>query len=128
MINLVCKHTQTHTRTHVHTHATIAPADYQGPSMDLTFGPGITRRCVDVTVVEDDIMENTENFFGSLTTTDTLLTLDPDVAEVVISEDSSDSEFIEPGRNVRDKRCAHAAGSENGNRALPSTSRCWYLL
>ena len=50
---------------------------------------------MNVTIVNDDIVENTENFFANLTTTDTLLTLDPDVAEVIISEDSSDSEFIE---------------------------------
>ena len=62
--------------------------------MDLTFGPGVSRRCVNVTIVNDGILEGAENFFSTLTTTDLDVILLPDEADVVINEDPDDSTFF----------------------------------
>ena len=62
--------------------------------MDLTFGPGVSRRCVIVTIANDDILEGAENFFSTLTTTDLDVILLPDEADVVINEDPDDSTFF----------------------------------
>ena len=61
--------------------------------MDFTFGPGVSRRCVNVTIVNDDILEGAENFFSTLTTTDLDVILLPNEAQVVINEDPDDSMF-----------------------------------
>ena len=61
--------------------------------MDFTFGPGVSRRCVNVTIANDDILEGAENFFSTLTTTDLDVILLPNEAEVVINEDPDDSTF-----------------------------------
>ena len=45
---------------------------------------------MNVTIVDDDIVEDTEDFFGSLTTTDSAVFLDPDRAQVIITEDPTD--------------------------------------
>ena len=45
-----------------------------------------------VAITDDDILEDTENFFGTLTTTDSSVTLNPDRAQVNIFEDPDDGE------------------------------------
>ena len=50
---------------------------------------------MNVPIINDDILEDTENFFASLTTTDSGVTLNPDRAQVDIIEDPDDGE-IEP--------------------------------
>ena len=45
-----------------------------------------------VAITDDDILEDTENFFGTLTTTDSSVTLTPDRAQVNIFEDPNDGE------------------------------------
>ena len=70
------------------------PVDYVAVSVDFTFDPGNSRRCVDVSIVDDDILEATENFFGDLTTTDPAVTLNPDRAQVDINEDPNDGKLL----------------------------------
>ena len=69
-----------------------APTDYTGTIEDLTFDGSTNRNCVTVTITDDDILEDTENFIGTLTTTDSSVTLTPDRAQVNIFEDSIDGE------------------------------------
>ena len=47
---------------------------------------------MNVAIADDDILEDTENFFGTLTTTDSGVTLNPDRAQVNIFEDPDDGE------------------------------------
>ncbi len=67
-----------------------APTDYTGTSADLTFDGGTDRQCVTVPIINDDILEDTESFTASLTTSDSAVTLNPDLARVDISEGSID--------------------------------------
>ena len=45
---------------------------------------------MNVPIENDVILEDTENFFGSLTTTNPAVTLNPDTAQVDINEDTND--------------------------------------
>ena len=66
---------------------TVSPLDYGALDKILTFPTCDTRVCTDVTIVDDDIAEFTENFFVSLLRTDQLdsrITLSPTEAEVEI--------------------------------------------
>ena len=58
--------------------------DYTATTVDFTFGPGVSRQCVNVSIEDDIPLENTETFFGNLTTTDAGVTLNPDTAQVDI--------------------------------------------
>ena len=69
-----------------------APSDYGTTDVDFVFGPGVDRVCANVPIVNDDIFEGVENFFASLTTSDSAVTLSPDEAEVIILEDPDDGE------------------------------------
>ena len=64
--------------------------DYTGITTNLLFNQAVTRQCVNVPITNDDILENTENFFASLTTTVPNVVLNPARAEVEISEDPND--------------------------------------
>ena len=57
--------------------------------MDFIFGPGVSRSCVNMTIVNDDILEGEEDFFLTLTTTDSDVLLIPNEAQVVIADDDS---------------------------------------
>ena len=46
---------------------------------------------MDVPIINDDILEDTESFTANLTTSDSAVTLNPDLARVDISEGSTDS-------------------------------------
>ena len=70
-------------------HIAIAPMDYEALNVDLTFVPGeIPRVCDNVTVLNDDISENPEDFFVTLSTTDPSAEVDPDrdVATATIND------------------------------------------
>ena len=69
-----------------------APNDYDGTTEDLTFYGSTDRNCVIVVITDDDILEDMENFFGSLTTTDSSVTLSPYRAQVNVFEDPNDGE------------------------------------
>ena len=64
--------------------------------MDFTFGPGVSRRCVNVTIANDDILEGEEDFFSTLTTTDLDVLLIPNEAQVVIADNNSTFYYIHP--------------------------------
>ena len=89
--------------------STTAPVDFGGAAVDFTFGPGVSRLCVEVTIEDDDILEDEEDFFGTLTTTDPGVTLSPDLILVIIREDSFDGKsyctcycnaVVKPGRHT----------------------------
>ena len=67
-----------------------APADYDETIQDLTFDSSTNRNCVTIPIVNDDAVEATESFTGSLTTSDPAVTLNPDLARVDIFEDHND--------------------------------------
>ena len=67
-----------------------APTDYAGTIEDLTFDGSADRNCVTVAITDDNILDVTENFFGTLTTTDSSVILSPDRAQVNIFEDPND--------------------------------------
>ena len=64
-----------------------APSDYDAATTAFTFDPSNNRQCETVIVNNDDILEGTEDFFGSLTTNDAGVTLTPDNVRVDIFED-----------------------------------------
>ena len=67
-----------------------APADYGETIEDLTFDGSTGRECVTVPIINDDILEDIESFTASLTTSDSAVTLNPDLARVDIIEDPND--------------------------------------
>ena len=69
-----------------------APVDYDGTNLDFVFDADNSIHCVNVSIVDDEILEDTENFFGTLTTTDSAVLLIPDEAEVEIIEDPDEGE------------------------------------
>ena len=67
-----------------------APADYGETIEDLTFDGSTGRQCVTVPIINDDILEDTESFTTNFTTSDSAVTLNPDLARVDIFEDPND--------------------------------------
>ena len=67
--------------------------DYQDISLNLTFGPNLTRIPVDIPIEDDSIVESIENFFSALTlvTTEANVLLSPQQTEIRINDD--DGEF-----------------------------------
>ena len=91
----ICTHVHTHTHTHTHTHHNcVAPADYDATHVDLTFGPADTRQCATVIIIDNNFGELTENFFATLTTSDSAVTLGTDMARVDILVDPNDGEKL----------------------------------
>ena len=72
------------------THLYTAPIDYDAVTQTFTFGPGLVQQCATVPIEDDVILEATENFFATLTTTDSILILNPDSTQVDIIEDPND--------------------------------------
>ena len=68
--------------------------DYDGESTVLTFSPGVLRTGVPVTINNDQVVEGNETFFGSLDHLGQPVRTDPSQASVMITEDASDSEFM----------------------------------
>ena len=62
--------------------------------MNWVFDDSTAGNCINVSIENDNILEDTERFFGSLTTTDGAVTLNPDQAQVNIFEDSNDGKDI----------------------------------
>ena len=70
--------------------STVDPMDYIGVSTILIFGACETRHCVDVTIVDDEVLEMTESFRVTLERTPDLhmrITLDPVDGVVEITDD-----------------------------------------
>ena len=64
-----------------------APGDYDAITEVLIFSASVTRICRNVSSVEDDILEEDEDFTLTLTTTDGSVNLNPDEANVTIIDD-----------------------------------------
>ena len=71
-----------------------APADYIAPRVSITlqFTPAESTQSVVVQIVDDDITELSETFFGLLSTIDSAVYLDPSTANVEIVD--NDGELV----------------------------------
>ena len=58
--------------------------DYTALTTELTFDPDNSRRCVSIGLVDDSLLEPSEEFEVSLTTDEEQVTVDPDRAVVTI--------------------------------------------
>ena len=65
-------------------------SDYQRVSEDVTFQPNVTRQCVKVPIVNDDDLENEEQFTLTLTTVSDRVKTKPDTTTVVITDDDGE--------------------------------------
>lgn len=66
-------------------------ADFNSVSDEpLTFGPSTISNNITVVLVDDDIVEDFEMFFGNLSTIDSSVNLDPSVARVTVGETEGD--------------------------------------
>ena len=63
-----------------------AGADYQQLSAVLTFGEGSERRCVQFMLVNDTVLERAEDFMAVLSTVEGVVTLLPDIAQIMIRD------------------------------------------
>ena len=68
--------------------------DYQQVSVVLTFGEDSERSCVQIELVNDTIFEGPENLMVVLTTMETVVTLLPDTATVMIQDDDGGCECM----------------------------------
>ena len=59
-------------------------ADYSDVTVELTFDENTTEACVDISIIDDDIVEDTEDFSVTLATDDSAVMLEPDSAIVNI--------------------------------------------
>ena len=64
-----------------------APGDYDVLTEILIFSASVTRICRNVSSVDDDILEEDEDFILTLNTTDSSVNLNPDEAIVTITDD-----------------------------------------
>lgn len=67
-----------------------AGEDYQQLSVDLTFGEGSDRRCVQIELVNDTAFEGSEQFMTQLSTVEMVVTLTPDTARILIQDDDGE--------------------------------------
>ena len=65
-------------------------SDYQSVSQDVTFQPDAKRQCVKVPIVNDDDLENEEQFTLTLTTVSDRVKTEPDTTTVVITDDDGE--------------------------------------
>ena len=71
-----------------------APDDYDGSAFDVTFPLNITYMDVPISIVNDDIHEDTERFNLSLSTNDPNVSLGPDSAVEITDNDRKFAEHI----------------------------------
>ena len=84
------------------TATSLAPLDFN-PLTDesLQFNASSTSHTVMVTIVNDDILENSETFSGHLMTSDSAVDFDSQVANVNILEQPGECKWV----NIRDRAC-----------------------
>ena len=69
---------------------TAAPDDYSALQNLLTFTPGVNVSCTTVVpIIDDAVLENSENFSVMLSTTDLDVSLEPSSASVTIVDNDS---------------------------------------
>ena len=73
--------------------STAAPEDFVSVSTLLTFGEGVTRQLVPVTIVDDNDSESSEEFIANVTLVDTDLEIDttPGQTTVIIRDNDGES-------------------------------------
>ena len=72
-----------------------APMDYNNPGMiTLQFDSVDTEQLAVITIVNDDIFENEENFFANLVSFDQAVIVNPMRAEVRIQADVNDGKLV----------------------------------
>ena len=64
--------------------------DYDQESVGLIFNEDNTRRCVNITIIDDNVYEDPENFIVEITNVgpDPDVELDPDTAEILILDNN----------------------------------------
>ena len=75
--------------------STVAAVDYRATTLDFTVGPGISRLCINVTIVDDDILERVEIYFADLGATRN--SRQNFLTTIVIMEDPTDSKNYSTG-------------------------------
>ncbi len=75
------------------------PVDYTTIAGNITFSENETQICLDVTLSDDDILEEDEDFLLSLATTDDNInvTLSPNETRVIIMNDDSRWNLMQNG-------------------------------
>ncbi len=76
----------------MYTVVTLVPADYEAVSGVFTFSPMVQRIGVNVTIINDEIVENDETFSAVLDAQGMPVDVSPDTATITIIEDTTDSE------------------------------------
>ena len=61
--------------------------DYTAISEVLTFSGTVLRKCANISITSDELYEEDENFFVTLTTSDSDVTLNPVDGEITIIDD-----------------------------------------
>ena len=62
------------------------PSDYNAVNMELMFDADISRACARIPIIEDMSVEAVEGFNVIISTTDTRVSLEPQTATVIISD------------------------------------------
>ena len=65
--------------------------DYSPVTATLQFNSTTSRECVRIPIVDDNILEDDEDFFGTLNNTDPFVIVSPDTARILIQD--NDREF-----------------------------------
>ena len=60
--------------------------DYSPITTTLQFNNTTSRDCVRIPIVADNILEDDEDFFGTLNSTDPFVIISPDLARVLIQD------------------------------------------
>lgn len=69
----------------------VSPQDYTALNTGLTFSAPSTRACVDINIVDDEIFEVDESFFGRLVSSDAEVNIDPDSQQTTVQINDEDS-------------------------------------
>jgi hypothetical protein len=72
----------------------VAPADYEGTVLVLTFTPTVSMVSVPIAIVNDSIVEEDETFSAVLDSTGQPVETSPALGTVTITEDPSDSKEV----------------------------------
>ena len=73
----------------------IAPDDFTAITATFTFNETQSQDCTTITISQDSIVENSENFTGTLDISASRIALSPDVSEIIIQDDDSKYEKSE---------------------------------
>ena len=64
-----------------------ADEDYLRPTEVLVFSTGDVRQCVNISLIDDDSLEEVEEFFVNISTLVPRVTIDPDLTTVELQDD-----------------------------------------